>query len=415
MSLNCVFLHTPFFSRSLRRRWMEKLVRGAGMSILFGAACSFCFAQAAPAAAPTAKVVPVDGAAAGDAPDDPGPLASDLSAQLKPKAIDKAIKKVADWQVAYAEAHFNKQWTFAALYDGLLAASKTTGDPKYRDAVQRLADRSDWTLLNTRFPHADDQALGQAYLDLYLNDPRPVRMADTKEIMDRLIVRQDDPDKLLWWWCDALFMSPPVLSRMYLITNDRKYLDYMDHEWWLTSGSLYDQKEHLYFRDSRYFTQKQANGKPIFWSRGNGWVMGALVNVLRTMPADYPSRPKYVAQFKEMAEKLAAIQGPDGLWRSGLLDPDSYDLPEVSGSAFFTYAIAYGINEKILDRKTYLPVVERSWKGILAHIYANGRLGSIQPIDGQPGKFKPSASYVYGVGGFLLAGSEMHRLAASKH
>src|ERR1700734_2860249 len=162
MSLNCVLFHSPFFSGSLRRRWMEKLVRSAGMSILFGVACSSCFAQAAPAAAPTANVVPVDGAAAGDAPDDPGPLATDLSAQLKPKAIDKAMKKVADWQVAYAETHFNKQWTFAALYDGLLAASKTTGDPKYRDAVQRLADRSDWTLLNTRFPHADDQALGQA-------------------------------------------------------------------------------------------------------------------------------------------------------------------------------------------------------------------------------------------------------------
>jgi unsaturated rhamnogalacturonyl hydrolase len=363
---------------------------------------------------PAVKVIPVDGNAAGDAPDDPGPLATGLSSDLKPKAIDAAIKKVADWQVTYAEPHFNKQWTFAALYDGLLAASKTTGDPKYRDAVLHLAERSDWTLLNARFPHADDQALGQAYLDLYLQDRQPVRMADTKAIMDRLIVRPDDPDKLLWWWCDALFMAPPVLSRMYEITNDRKYLDYMDHEWWLTSASLYSPQEHLYFRDSRYFTQKQANGKPIFWSRGNGWVMGALVNVLQIMPADYPSRPKYVAQFREMAAKLAAIQSEDGLWRSGLLDPDSYDLPEVSGSAFYTFAIAYGINEKILDRKTYLPVVKKSWKGMLAHIYADGRLGSIQPIDGQPGKFKPSASYVYGVGGFLLAGSEMHRLAESR-
>jgi unsaturated rhamnogalacturonyl hydrolase len=297
----------------------------------------------------------------------------------------------------------------------LLAASKTTNDPKYRDAVLHLAERSDWTLLDARFPHADDQALGQAYLDLYRMDKQPVRLANTKEIMDRLIVRPDDPDKLLWWWCDALFMSPPVLSRMYAITNDRKYLDYMDHEWWLTSASLYNAQEHLYFRDSRYFTQKQANGKPLFWSRGNGWVLGALVKVLEIMPADYPSRPKYVQQFREMAAKVAEIQSPDGLWRSGLLDPDSYDNPEVSGSAFFTYAIAYGINEKILDRKTYLPVVERSWKGMLSHVYADGRLGSIQPIDGQPGKFKPSASYVYGVGGFLLAGSEMHRLAESKH
>src|SRR6202453_3172366 len=128
----------------------------------------------------------------------------------------------------------------------------------------------------------------------------------------------------------------------------------MDQGWCVTSASLYNQENHLYFRDSRYFPQKQANGKPIFWSRGNGWVMGALVNVLRIMPADYPSRPKYVAQFREMAEKVAAIQSADGLWRSGLLDPAAYDLPEVSGSAFFTFAIAYGINEQILARKTNL-------------------------------------------------------------
>jgi unsaturated rhamnogalacturonyl hydrolase len=385
--------------------------RSIALGLSLGATCLSSYAQTAPATAPS----PVEREHVGDAPDDPGPLATDLSAELKPKAIDAAMKKVGDWQVKVAEPNFNRQWTFAALYDGLLAASKTTGDSKYHDAVLHFAERSDWTLIDNRFPHADDQAFGQAYLDLYLEDKKPVRMADTKATMDRLIVRPDDPDKLLWWWCDALFMSPPVLLRMYEITHDKKYLDYMDHEWWLTSASLYNQDNHLYFRDSRYFTQKQANGKPIFWSRGNGWVMGALVNVLQILPKDYPSRPKYVAQFREMAAEIAKIQSADGLWRSGLLDPDAYDLSEVSGSAFFTFGIAYGINEKILDSKTYLPVVEKSWKGMLTHIYADGRLGSIQPIDGQPGKFKPSASYVYGVGGFLLAGSEMHRLAAAKH
>src|SRR5580700_11273973 len=171
-------------------------------------ACSFAQTASAPATG-TQKVTPVDAHAAGDAPDDPGPLATGLSSEIKPKAIAAAMKKVADWQVAYAEPSFNKQWTFAALYDGLLAASKATGDPKYHDAVLHFAERSDWTLLNERFPHADDQAFGQAYLDLYLEDRKPVRMADTKAIMDRLVVHPDDPDKLLWWWCDALFMSPP--------------------------------------------------------------------------------------------------------------------------------------------------------------------------------------------------------------
>jgi len=132
------------------------------------------------------------------------------------------------------------------------------------------------------------------------------------------------------------------------------------------------------------------------------------------MPKDYPDREKYIAQYREMADRIASIQGKDGLWRSGLLDPDAYDLPEVSGSAFFTYSLAWGINHKVLNRAKFEPVVKRAWARMLTHIYADGRLGSIQPIDGQPGKFKLSASYVYGVGGFLLAASEVDAMAAKK-
>jgi unsaturated rhamnogalacturonyl hydrolase len=355
----------------------------------------------------------------GDAPDDPGPLATDLSPALKPAAIRSAIKKVADWQLRVAEPNFNSQWTFAALYDGLIAASAATGDSRYRQAVIDYATRQQWKLLNNRFPHADDMALGQAYLDLYLADRpkqrKPERIADTKAILDKLIQRQDDPAKDLWWWCDALFMAPPVLTRMSIATDDPKYRIFMEQEWAITTKSLYDPSHHLYFRDARYLIRKEQNGQPIFWSRGNGWVMGALVKVLQTMPATDPRRPEFVQQFRDMAAEVASIQGKDGLWRSGLLDPDYYPLPEISGSAFFTYAIAYGINEHILDRNQYLPVIERSWTGMLSHIYADGRLGSIQPIDGQPGIFKPSASYVYGVGGFLLAGAELERLSREKH
>jgi rhamnogalacturonyl hydrolase YesR len=362
---------------------------------------------------------PVDRNAAGDAPNDPCPLAQGLSAELKPVAIKAGMKKIADWQLSVAEHKFNRQWTFAALYDGLLAASATTGDARYRDAVLQFAERQHWKLLNERFPHADDMAFGLAYLKLYLADPparrKSGRIADTKAILDQLIVRSDEPGKDLWWWCDALFMAPPVLSRMYAATGDRKYLDFMDREWEITARHLYDPAEHFYFRDSRFLTQKEENGRKLFWARGNGWVMGALVQILEVLPADDPARPRYIQELREMSAAAASTQGPDGLWRSGLLDSASYDLPEISGSAFFTYAIAYGINQHILDRKQYLPVVKRAWAGMLTHVYADGRLGSIQPIGGQPGGFKASSSYVYGVGGFLLAGSELNRLAQAKH
>jgi rhamnogalacturonyl hydrolase YesR len=202
-----------------------------------------------------------------------------------------------------------------------------------------------------------------------------------------------------------------VLARLSALTGDPRYLDTMDREWWQTSASLYDPAEHLFFRDSRYFTQREANGQKLFWARGNGWVMGAFVQVLVAMPQNDPRRVKYLTQYKQMADRIAGLQGKDGLWHSGLLDPAAYDLPEVSGSAFFTYSLAWGINHSILSRTKFEPVVRRAWVGLLTHIYADGRLGSIQPIDGQPGKFKPSASYVYGVGGFLLAASEVDALA----
>ncbi len=231
--------------------------------------------------------------------------------------------------------------------------------------------------------------------------------------MDRLVNRPDVPGKPVWWWCDALFMAPPVLAHLASITGDQKYLRYMDREWAVTQSFLYSPTEHLYFRDERFLdTAKmhEANGKPVFWSRGNGWVVAGLVNLLEYMPKNDPARAGYEQQFREMLTRIAMLQPADGLWRAGLLDADAYKMPEVSGSAFFTYAMAYGIRAGVLDRATFLPVVQRSWAAMVSHIYADGRLGSIQPIGFAPDAFTATSSYVYGVGGFLLAGAEIDHM-----
>ena len=350
-------------------------------------------------------------ATAGDSPSNPGPLATNLSPALTHKAIRAAMKKVSDWQIKAGEPRFTQQWTFAALYDGLLAYSKDSGDPSAHDAVLRMSEHFKWQLIESRFPNADDQALGQAYLDLYAEHPTPERIAATQATLDRLVARPDVA-KPVWWWCDALFMAPPVLVRMAKITGDHKYIDYMDRQWKITAALLYDPDEHLYFRDDRFINLKkhEANGKKMFWSRGDGWVVAGLANILEYLPATDPSRPMYVQQFRDMVAKIASLQPADGLWRTGLLDAQAYKMPEVSGSAFFTFAMAYGVNHGILDRAQYEPIVRKSWTAMVARIYADGRLGSIQPIGFAPDQFEPASSYVYGVGGFLLAGSELDRM-----
>jgi unsaturated rhamnogalacturonyl hydrolase len=350
----------------------------------------------------------------GDTPDDAGPLAKDLSPKLKPKAVEFAIRKVADWQLKRAQDYWGNEWTWSVLYTGFMAAFRATSDSQYQDAMVTVGDKFHWKL-RSHLPNADDQSIGQTYTELYMQKHDPEMIAGTREELDDLIAHEQDPAaKIPWWWCDALFMGPPVWVRMYAITHDGKYLDYIDREWGKTSSLLYDPQEHLYFRDATYLHKTEANGQKLFWSRGNGWVMGGLARLLQYLPKDDPRREKYVQQMKEMSAKLASLQGKDGLWRSGLLDADYYDLPENSGSALITYGLAYGVNEGILDRKTYTPVIKRAWKGLLAHVYADGRLGCIQQVGAAPSSYKQTSSYIYGVGGFLLAGSEIDRMAKQK-
>jgi rhamnogalacturonyl hydrolase YesR len=345
----------------------------------------------------------------GDSPDVAPALATDLRPGLTHDAVRAAMRKVADWQLERARPYFSTDWTFAALYDGFMAASATLGEARYEQAMREMGEKLNWQL-GRRPEHADDVAVGQVYLELYLKHKDPRIPPPLMERFAYQMALKDDPAKPLWWWCDALFMAPPTLARLYKATGKTDYLDFMDREWWITSKLLYDPGEHLYFRDVTYLGKHEANGRKLFWSRGNGWVMAGIARVLDYMPKSYAARPQYLAQFREMAAAVLKVQGGDGLWRSGLLDAPAYPLPEVSGSAFIAYALAWGVNQGILDRKIYAPAAQKAWAGLLAHVYADGRLGCIQPVGAAPGQFKATSSYVYGVGAFLLAGSQMDRL-----
>jgi len=139
-------------------------------------------------------------------------------------------------------------------------------------------------------------------------------------------------------------------------------------------------------------------------------VVGGLVRVLQYLEKDDPMRPKYVGQLKEMCNKLADIQADNGLWHPGLLDPKTHPQPETSGSAFFVYAMAYAVNQGIIDRDRFVPVIEKAWGGLCSHLQADGRFTGIKPVGDSPRKYNPDYTMPYGVGAFLLAGSEVYRL-----
>lgn len=343
---------------------------------------------------------------------------------LDTASITASLKRSADWQLANPSGTEIRDWIISPLYDGLLRTALTTGEAKYLAAVLRFGTQAGWTPSN-RVYHADDHAVGHAWLDIYqMNPSRKERLTP---IRDRLSYVIDHPitEQLAhgskpqttgvsvsdrWTWCDALYMAPPTLARLFTATGDPKYLDFLDREFQFTYDHLFDPEEKLFYRDATFFEKKTPGGHKTFWSRGNGWVYGGLALTLEHLPENHPKRAFYVKLFKEMTSSILAAQQPDGLWHPSLLDPKEIDTGETSGSGFFTFGLAWGIRHGLLDRTTHLPVVTRAWNGLTTRVTPDGLVGYVQPVGAAPDHLESTNTQDYGTGAFLMAGSEILRL-----
>lgn len=339
---------------------------------------------------------------------------------FKKSYIKKSMVKATEWQLAHPK-HAQTDWTNGAFYAGVYAAWETTHAKKIYQAMMAVGNDSTRWMPGRRWFHADDIAICQTYIDLYHREKRQEMLDGTVATVGRFMKEpyptKSKIDVIKWWWCDALFMAPPVLVKLGITTGDDSYLKYNDQCFKECYDLLYNKEEQLFARDLNYVIKGdgkdryEANGKKIFWSRGNGWVMGGLVRILKELPANYPERPFYEQLFKDMAARIVSLQQPDGLWRASLLDPESYPGGEVSGSGFFCYALAWGINNGLLDKATYLDATKKAWVGLNHCVKEDGHVGWVQPIGADPRKnFTADSWEVYGTGAYLLAGSEVIRL-----
>ncbi|HEY3762070.1 MAG TPA: glycoside hydrolase family 88 protein [Verrucomicrobiae bacterium] len=345
-----------------------------------------------------------------------------LSPEIKPLLVLTAMQRVADWQLAHPAKYKPTDWTQGAGYAGFMALAGISGDAKYRDAMLAVAESNQWQLGPRQYV-ADDHCVGQLYTELYFLYRDPKMLAPMRERFDSILANPLAPGtssldfsqpghaRDLWSWCDSLFMGPPTWMRLYAATDDTRYMDFAVTNWWRTTDYLYDTNAHLFYRDSTYFDKREANGQKVFWGRGNGWVMAGLVRTLQYLPMNHPDRPRFEQLFKDMADAVAACQQPDGLWHSSLLDPTNYPDKETSGSGLFTYALAWGINQGLLDHTKFQPIVEKAWTGLVGCVDADGKLTHVQAIGSDPKSFPADSTDVYGTGGFLLAGSEVYRMA----
>lgn len=343
--------------------------------------------------------------------------------------VRTVLKAVADWQVNTPLIHEPADWTNAALYAGMVEWAGIAGDNKYYEWLKAIAEKTHWSKNERSNPlesyHADDYCIGQTYIELYRKYKEKRMIEPMKDYFDMILkepatgdLKFENTDTYFatqrWSWCDALFMGPTVWAKMAKVTGEKKYLDFMYNEYKATTDYLYDKDEDLYYRDSNYFTKKEANGAKVFWGRGNGWVFAGLPIIIRELPANYEHKTYFVTLYKKMASKLLSLQSNDGFWHASLLDPASYPNPEMSATAFFVFGMAWGVENGYLDKSFYLPAITKGWKSMVTSVWPDGKVGYIQPIGADPKSVTREMTEVYGVGGFLLAGTEITRLLKRK-
>ncbi|PRY39256.1 rhamnogalacturonyl hydrolase YesR [Spirosoma oryzae] len=317
-------------------------------------------------------------------------------------------------------------WTRAVYYEGLMALYGIDPQARYRDYAVDWGQQHQWGLRSgVQTKNADDQCCGQTYLDLYQLDRQPERIRAIKTCIDNRVASPDNSD---WTWIDALQMAMPVYAKLGVLYADQpavangyyeKLFQLYNHSKTVEGGKgLFNPADGLWWRDKDFVAPYQEpNGQDCYWSRGNGWVVAALVRVLDIIPKTAPHRAEYEQMYQTMMAALAPLQRPDGFWNVSLHDSTHFDGKETTGTALFAYGMAWGVNKGLLDKKTYRPRIVRAWQAMVTDaLHPDGFLGYVQgtgkePKDGQPVTYDSKPDFEdYGLGCFLLAGSEVYRM-----
>lgn len=314
-------------------------------------------------------------------------------------------------------------WTRAVYYEGLMALHTVLPDTAYIGYALQWGNKHKWGLrggVQTR--NADNQCCGQTYIDLYKLDQgkHPEWIRDIKASIDLMKASTKIDD---WNWVDALQMAMPVYVRLGNLFNDTSYFNRMYDMYAFTKykhggKGLYNQEDKLWWRDKDFVPPyNEPNGEDCYWSRGNGWVVAALVRVLEELPASDPHYQEYLADYKDMMKALLPLQRQDGFWNVSLHDANHFGGKELSGTALFTYGMAWGLRNGHIDARQFYNPMVKAWKAMSKDaLHSDGKLGFVQgtgkePKDSQPVHFDSKPDFEdYGLGCFLLAGSELFKL-----
>lgn len=356
------------------------------------------------------------------------------------------IEKVNTYQYTHPWIEKDNGWIRGVYYTGVMASYQATGNKKYLEQCDAWGNQNNWNVpevsTDSSASGANSLTCSQTWLESYMANKKKYKILSTIDHLEKPNVKNPVNCPLTYYYedslryVDALFVGPCVFAMLHKITKDEKYLGWMDSFFWDVYGALFSKADNLFYRDFRYRSefynndfglprpdsvkyedvrdaypyQKTKNGKKVLWARGNGWAFAGLARILKYTPKNYSNYNKYLEVFRIMAAELIKRQQNNGFWYPNLDDPEDYGTKETSGTGFFTYGIAWGINNGILKEEVYLPVIKKSWAGLVSVVSTEGKVQWGQLVGTGPYKILQQDSHEYVSGTFLLAASEMYKL-----
>jgi len=170
-------------------------------------------------------------------------------------------------------------------------------------------------------------------------------------------------------WLDGLYMCNPFYAHYEQLYGDGSNYEDIARQFIIMERQARDFETGLLYHGwdsaAKMFWADPITGlSKNFWGRGVGWYAMGLVDTLDYFPEDHPRRDDLIAILKRLADAMAKVQDPSGLWWQVLNMPNRKgNYKEATVTNMFTYSVIKGVRKGYLD-PSYLDMAAKAWQGI---------------------------------------------------
>ncbi len=289
------------------------------------------------------------------------------------QAIDHIVERTMRMDLTW-------DWPAGVAYFGICEAYEATGKEEYLRLLKERVDEyidlglPSWTVNTCAMGHSMLTLYEHTGEETYLNIAKSkleylkkdaLRFGD-HVLQHTVSVNNDFPEQA---WADTLFMAAFFMLRAGILLKDEALIDDALNQYYWHIKYLQDPATGFYYHGYNNITGDHMSG--FYWGRANAWAAFTMSEVGKRLPECYlyPKFLDIVGSLNEQLASLKLVQTENGLWRTILDDPESYE--EVSASCGIAAAM---VNK---GNPLHIKYINRATRGILENITEDGRVMNV--------------------------------------